>query len=295
MPPSSASLRKPNPTHKTLGRVTNTTDTTPHDHDQNELGVFVPVGEPGSDVAFEGLDGAVDTPAEPLVGQFAEPSLHQVQPRWAGGREVQTMNGCDCGRTYLSPGQRGWALEDAPKSVAGFRTVPLTPQAADVVRTTAVDRWRPPRTVTPIGEDPYNLVPEEPVFRGPQGRALTRHNFRRVWVPAIEAAGIARKVKNRETGHIEWWPQVHDWRHLFATWLEDMGIDEKDTQTPPRPEVERMGEGRRGQSKRRGGARTDTGAAPPLRTACSGGRDSPHVDFLNALRTGLLRIDPLQV
>lgn len=127
----------------------------------------------------------------------------------------------DHGRLFRKP---------APKSVAGFRTVPLTPQAAAAVRT-MVDRWRPTGKVTPIGEDPYDLVPEELVFRGPQGGALTRHNFRRVWVPAIQAAGIARQVKNAETGRMEWWPRVHDWRHVFATWLKDLGIDEKDTQT----------------------------------------------------------------
>ena len=118
----------------------------------------------------------------------------------------------------------------APKSVAGFRTVPVTPQAADAIRA-MVDRWRPQPTVTPIGEDPYLLVPEELVFRGPQGGTLTRHNFRRVWVPAIQEAGLARQVKNAETGRLEWWPRVHDLRHVFATWLKDLGIDEKDTQT----------------------------------------------------------------
>lgn len=127
----------------------------------------------------------------------------------------------DEGRLFRKP---------APKSVAGFRTVPLTPQAADAVRT-MVARWRPPSTVTPIGEDPYKLVPEELVFRGPQGGVLSRHNFRRVWVPAIQEAGLARKVKNLETGRMEWWPRVHDCRHVFATWLKDLGIDEKDTQT----------------------------------------------------------------
>lgn len=118
----------------------------------------------------------------------------------------------------------------APKSVAGFRTVPLTPAAADAVRV-MVARWRPQETVTPIGEDPYDLAPEELVFRGPQGGVLTRHNFRRNWVPAIQAAGLARQVKNPETGRDEWWPRVHDLRHVFATWLKDLGIDEKDTQT----------------------------------------------------------------
>ncbi|MCQ6250854.1 tyrosine-type recombinase/integrase [Streptomyces malaysiensis] len=120
--------------------------------------------------------------------------------------------------------------KDAPKSVAGFRTVPVTPQAAEAVRT-MVDRWRPPKTVTPIGDDPYVLVPEELVWRGPQGAALTRHNFHRVWLPAIQASGLARRVKNRETGRLEWWPRVHDLRHVFATWLKELGIDEKDTQT----------------------------------------------------------------
>lgn len=117
----------------------------------------------------------------------------------------------------------------APKSVAGFRTVPLTPEAADAVRTMA-NRWRPRETASPIGEDPFDLVPEELVFRGPQGGVLTRHNFRRVWVPAIQEAGLARRVKNPETGRLEWWPHVHSLRHVFATWLKDLGVPEKDAQ-----------------------------------------------------------------
>ncbi|MDX3634361.1 site-specific integrase [Streptomyces europaeiscabiei] len=117
----------------------------------------------------------------------------------------------------------------APKSVAGFRTVPVTPQAADAIRTMAA-RWRPLETVTPIGDDPYDLASAELVFRGPQGGVLTRHNFRRVWVPAIQEAGLARQVKNPETGRLEWWPHVHSLRHVFATWLKDLGIPEKDAQ-----------------------------------------------------------------
>lgn len=127
----------------------------------------------------------------------------------------------DRGRLFRKP---------APKSVAGFRTVPLTPQAADAVRT-MVARWRPSDRVTPIGDDPFNLASGELVFRGPQGGVLSRHNFRRVWVPAITDAGLARIVKNPETGRDEWWPRVHDLRHVFATWLKELGIDEKDTQT----------------------------------------------------------------
>jgi integrase len=126
----------------------------------------------------------------------------------------------DKGRLFRKP---------APKSVAGFRTVPLTPEAADAIRT-MVSRWKPLDTASPIG-DPYDLAPKELVFRGPQGGVLTRHNFHRNWVPAIQAAGLAREVTNPETGRTEWWPRVHDMRHVFATWLKDLGIDEKDTQT----------------------------------------------------------------
>ncbi len=135
--------------------------------------------------------------------------------------KVKEVLSDDQGRLFRKP---------APKSVAGFRTVPVTPQAAGAVRT-MVDRWRPAESVTPIGDDPYDLASNELVFRGPQGGVLTRHNFRRVWVPAIKDAGLARKVKNLETGRMEWWPRVHDLRHVFATWLKELGIDEKDTQT----------------------------------------------------------------
>lgn len=117
----------------------------------------------------------------------------------------------------------------APKSIAGFRTVPVTPEAAEAART-MVSLWRPPSTVTPIGDNPYNLVPEELLFRGPAGGAYARQNFRDIWVDAITAAGIARMVKNPETGRTEMWPRVHDLRHTFATRLKDLHIPEKDAQ-----------------------------------------------------------------
>ena len=117
----------------------------------------------------------------------------------------------------------------APKSAAGFRTVPLTPPAVEAVETMAA-RFKPVDTVSPIG-DGRDLHPDELVFRGPLGGALTRHNFRRSWIPAIQAAGLAREVTNPETGRVEWWPRVHDLRHTFATRLKDLGIPEKDVQT----------------------------------------------------------------
>lgn len=117
----------------------------------------------------------------------------------------------------------------APKSVAGFRTVPLTPEAVAAVETMAA-RFMPVTTVSPIG-DGRDLHADELVFRGPLGGALTRHNFRRTWIPAIQAAGLARQVRSEETGRDEWWPRVHDLRHVFATRLKDLGVPEKDVQT----------------------------------------------------------------
>ncbi|MFI5809300.1 tyrosine-type recombinase/integrase [Streptomyces sp. NPDC051561] len=118
--------------------------------------------------------------------------------------------------------------QPAPKTVAGFRTVPLTPDAVAAARV-MVDRWRPKRSVSPIG-DGKDLHPDELLFRGPQGGVLTRHNFRRTWIPAIQAAGLAREVKNPETGRMEYWPRVHDLRHVFATRLKDLGVKEKEVQ-----------------------------------------------------------------
>ncbi|WKV74260.1 site-specific integrase [Streptomyces sp. PCS3-D2] len=129
----------------------------------------------------------------------------------------------------------------APKSRAGFRTVPLTPAAVEAVRV-MMDRHRPAMTESSI-ED--GMHAEELIFRGPlAGQArkgkdgvavdldgvLTRPNFRRHWIPAIKAAGLARIVKNPETGRHEFWPRVHDLRHTFATRLKDAGVPEKDVQ-----------------------------------------------------------------
>ncbi|MET9923460.1 MULTISPECIES: tyrosine-type recombinase/integrase [Streptomyces] len=115
----------------------------------------------------------------------------------------------------------------APKTAAGFRTVPLTPTAIAAAQV-MIHLWEPVATESDIEDG--EMHPEELVFRGPQGGLLSRHNFRRNWIPAIQAAGIARKVKNPETGRLEWWPRVHDLRHTFATRLKDAGVPEKDVQ-----------------------------------------------------------------
>ncbi|HEY9370944.1 site-specific integrase [Streptomyces sp.] len=133
----------------------------------------------------------------------------------------------------------------APKTAAGFRVVPLTPVAVEAVRT-MIEKWDPADTESPIES---GMHPEELIFRSPRSGdkrkvrneagelvevtiegVLNRNNFKRVWLPAIKEAGIARLVKNAETGRNEWWPRVHDYRHALATRLHAQGVSEKDVQ-----------------------------------------------------------------
>ena len=51
--------------------------------------VLVPGLDPGADVGVEFADGAVRAAPEQLGGELGEPALDEVQPRRAGGREVQ--------------------------------------------------------------------------------------------------------------------------------------------------------------------------------------------------------------
>ncbi|MEV5770141.1 site-specific integrase [Streptomyces antimycoticus] len=129
----------------------------------------------------------------------------------------------------------------APKTKAGFRTVPLTPAAIEAVKV-MLEKWNPAATESSIDD---GMHPEELIFRGPlsgtkrKNKAgekvaldgvLTRPNFRRHWIPAIKDAGLARLIKDPETGRTEYWPRVHDLRHVFATRLKDAGVPEKDVQ-----------------------------------------------------------------
>jgi integrase len=113
----------------------------------------------------------------------------------------------------------------APKSAAGFRTVPLTPTAYDALEALA-ERWDPKDTMTPIG-DGTDLHEEELLLRGGRGSALRRNNFRRLWIPAIQAAGVARERVDERSGRSYWWPRVHDLRHAWASRLHDAGVPEK--------------------------------------------------------------------
>jgi integrase len=135
----------------------------------------------------------------------------------AGTARVEEVISEDDGRLFR---------QAAPKTDAGFRTVPLTPKALAAVQA-MIDQWSPSSARTAVDED---LHPEELVFVGPRGGVLSRHNFRRLWIPAIQQAGVARKVVNAETGRAEWWPRPHDLRHRFASRLKDAGVPEKDVQ-----------------------------------------------------------------
>ncbi|MCF3101495.1 tyrosine-type recombinase/integrase [Streptomyces roseoverticillatus] len=115
-----------------------------------------------------------------------------------------------------------------PKSHAAYRTIPLTPAAVAAAQT-MIDRWAPATTRSLVGEGDQ-LNKEELVFLGPRGAALYVQNFRRRWIEAIQAAGLARIVIDPETGRKDWWPRVHDLRHTFATRLKDAGVPEKDVQ-----------------------------------------------------------------
>ncbi|RAJ70196.1 site-specific recombinase XerD [Streptomyces sp. Amel2xB2] len=113
-----------------------------------------------------------------------------------------------------------------PKTTAGFRTVPLSGKAMDALKAMEDVFGRTPGTSTPAD----GMAVEELVFRGPQGAVLNRNNFRRLWIPAIQKAGIARMVVSPETERKEWWPRVHDYRHALATRLHAAGVSEKDVQ-----------------------------------------------------------------
>jgi integrase len=117
----------------------------------------------------------------------------------------------------------------APKTGAGFRTVPLTDVAWGAVCFMR-DKWTPARTRSAIG-DGSELHLEELLFRGPRGGALNVNNLSRPWRRATQQAGVARQVKDPVTGRTEWWPRVYDYRHKVTTRLHDAGVPEKDAQS----------------------------------------------------------------
>lgn len=114
----------------------------------------------------------------------------------------------------------------APKTAAGFRTVPLTPKAFAALEV-MISRWEPALTVSAVGD---GMCEDELVFRGMRGGCLDRPTFRRVWVKAIKAAGVGREVVSAESHQKRWWPRVHDYRHALASRLHAARIPEVDVQ-----------------------------------------------------------------
>ncbi|MGW3166937.1 tyrosine-type recombinase/integrase [Streptomyces sp. NPDC001142] len=146
-----------------------------------------------------------------------------------------------------------------PKSDAGLRTVPLTGLAARVLRELWAEEPGASRTVS---EPADGLCENELVFHGrnkvrrgsrvnggegePYRAPLRRSAFRRVWIDAIDAAGVVRKTvrtvtvqsTDPETGRTrpetvertDWWPDFHDVRHAFASRLHERGVPEVITQ-----------------------------------------------------------------
>ncbi|WHX19796.1 tyrosine-type recombinase/integrase [Streptomyces malaysiensis subsp. malaysiensis] len=138
-----------------------------------------------------------------------------------------------------------------PKSDAGLRTVPLTGLAYRVLR----DHMEVEKPSTRRSAPTDGLCEGELVFHGrnrrgrdgqPRRAPLRRSAFRRLWIRAIEAAGIARKTvktwmeeeKDPETGRMrkaeksrtEWWPEFHDQRDAYASKLHARGVPEVVTQ-----------------------------------------------------------------
>ncbi|MFS4107523.1 tyrosine-type recombinase/integrase [Streptomyces sp. PD-S100-1] len=145
-----------------------------------------------------------------------------------------------------------------PKSDAGLRTVPLTGLAARVLRELWAEESAEGTPSRAVSEPKDGLCEDELVFHGrnkvrrgskvaggsgePYRAPLRRSAFRRVWIDAIQAAGVARKVTREVTTYavdeatgrrtakkaerIDWWPVFSDTRDAFASRLHDIGVPE---------------------------------------------------------------------
>ncbi|MEU2797661.1 site-specific integrase [Streptomyces sp. NPDC007117] len=135
-----------------------------------------------------------------------------------------------------------------PKSDAGLRTVPLTGLACRVLRELFAEEAD---ASTAVSEPIDGLRENELVFHGrnkksrqgqPYRAPIRRSAFRRLWIKAIKAAGVARmKVKkywteepHPDTGRMrrvekertDYWPDFHDQRDAYASRLHDRGVPE---------------------------------------------------------------------
>jgi integrase len=196
---------------------------------------------PPTEEQYAQIREAVPAWYRPLV-DFA----HETGMRWG---EIVGLRACYLDLEEQTAEVRHILVDDSgtilrqamPKTVAGYRTVPLTAVAAEAARL-MLERLPASAAVTDV-ED--GLCPEELVFRGPlagevrslKGEkvaldgVLRGNNFRRrIWIPAIKEVGLARLIKDPETGRKEYWPRIHDYRHALASRLHAQGVSEKDVQ-----------------------------------------------------------------
>ncbi|MFJ6905566.1 tyrosine-type recombinase/integrase [Streptomyces griseoluteus] len=196
---------------------------------------------PPTEEQYALIRAAIPTWYQPLV-DFA----HETGMRWG---EIVGLRACYLDLEAATAEVRHILVDDRgtivrqrmPKTIAGYRTVPLTTLAVDAARL-MLERLPASDAVTSL-ED--GLCPEELVFRGPlagearlvQGKktvldgVIRGNNFRRrIWLPAIKEVGLARLIKDPETGREEYWPRLHDYRHALASRLHAQGVSEKDVQ-----------------------------------------------------------------
>lgn len=143
---------------------------------------------------FDALDAQMTCPRDRAMlrlmvfgglrwGEVAGLHAHRVnlEQRWLLVVEVQ---------------RRDRSLKDMPKSAAGQRYVPITDELAEALE-----------PLLSGGAQDGLLFP---------GVAYTNWR-RRVFVPAVERAGLARP-----------WPTIHDMRHTFGSWLAESNVPPTD-------------------------------------------------------------------
>jgi integrase len=124
--------------------------------------------------------------------------------------------------------------KEYPKADASQRTVPLTPLAVRVLRA-HMEAESPSYKRSSVTD---GMCAEELVFHGrnrvrrdgtPGSAPLRRSAFRRLWIKAIEDAGVmratVRKLPDGKT-RTDYWPDFHDQRHAFASRLAGLGVPE---------------------------------------------------------------------
>ncbi|MYS44062.1 tyrosine-type recombinase/integrase [Streptomyces sp. SID5998] len=196
---------------------------------------------PPTEAQYAEIREAIPAWYQPVV-DFA----HETGMRWG---EIVGLRACYLDLEESTADVRHIIVDDhgtvvrqqMPKTIAGYRTVPLTAFAVETARL-MLERLPASRAVTDVDD---GLCPEELVFRGPQageirplrGEKVERagvlrgNNFRRrIWIPAIKEVGLARLIINPETGRKEYWPRFHDYRHALASRLHAQGVSEKDVQ-----------------------------------------------------------------